>query len=67
MQETKAEEKKGTKISFRDKSNTVKQIEIQELIVSLEFDSIVIYFQTLAGETKKYFLRRTKRDRLVLT
>jgi len=44
-----------------------KQIIVSDLMVDEKFDCIVIKLKTRSGEIKKYLLRKTKRDKLVLT
>ena len=47
-------------------SNSYEEIGATEILVDEKFSSIVIMLHTKSGEVRKYFLRKTKRDKLVL-
>lgn len=54
-------------IKLIDAKGEVKQVKVKEICIDSNFDSIVINYKDASENIKKYFLRRTKRDRLVLT
>lgn len=59
--------KEKTEIEFKDEQGKVCKVEVKEISIPENFDSILINFKTNQGTVKRYLLRRTKRDRLVLT
>lgn len=59
--------KEKTTMEIKNEKGEVKKVEVKEISIDSNFDSVLINFKTNSGNTKRYFLRRTKRDRLVLT
>ena len=59
--------KEKTEIELKDEEGVVRKFEVKEISIPKNFDSVLINFKTNSGTTKRYLLRRTKRDRLVLT
>jgi len=63
----RTEIKEKTEIEVENEKGEVCKIEVKEISIPENFDSVLINFKTNSGTTKRYLLRRTKRDRLVLT
>jgi len=59
--------KTKTEIELISEEGKVQKVEVKEITIPENFDSVLVNFKTHDGTVKKYFLRRTKRDRLVLT
>lgn len=58
--------KDESSVEIKDGSKSVYKINENEILIGEQFCSINILLQTRSGEVRRYLLRRTKNDKLVL-